>query len=308
MPDVFVVGSFFVGITVRVPRIPVPGEALIGDLFDYGPGGKGTNQAVAAARLGAQVNLLACIGDDIFGETALSLFRQEGMSLDYIHQIAGVNTGVGCVTLLPTGENMIVGHPGANNHMRPEHVDAAEPAIAESGIVMCQLEVPIEVVTRAMELGHKHSVMTILNPAPAQPLRPELLPYIDLLTPNETEVRMLLGFPPDDPTPTLVLAKRIVELGAKRLVVTQGRRGALIVTPDGSEEIPSVAIQAVDTTGAGDSFNAALAVGLGEGMSLRDAVQRANLAGAYTAMHLGVIDGLPSRSSLDTFAGSFASM
>ena len=301
MVDIVVVGSFVVGLTVRVPRAPVLGEGLIGDLFDMGPGGKGTNQAVAASRLGAKVYLVACLGDDLFAEMAIQLYEREGIPLRDMHRIADVNTGVGFVTLLPSGDNWIVGHLGANTRMRREHVDAAEDIIAQSDIVMTQFEVPLEAVARAMELGHKHGAMTIWNPAPAKPVEVDALAHVDLLTPNETETRILLGLPPDDPTPTSELARRLLSLGVDRIVVTLGKRGALIVTPDVLEEVPPPRVDPLDPTGAGDAFNAALAVGLGEGLDLRDAVARANHGGAYCTTRLGVIDGLPTRAQLDAF-------
>jgi ribokinase len=301
MPDIVVIGSFVVGLTVRVPRKPVVGEGLIGDLFDMGPGGKGANQAIAAARLGAQVELVACVGDDLFAEMAGTLFENEGISSAHIHRIPDINTGVGLVTLLPSGDNWIVGHLGANMHMRPHHVEAAEPLIARSGIVMAQLEAPLDSIARGLELGKKHGAMTILNPAPGQPADPELLAHVDVLTPNESEARILLGLPPDDPTPTLELAGRLLNLGVDGIVVTRGEEGAVIVTADYMEETPAVPVQALDVTGAGDSFNAALAVGLGEGAALRDAVCQATYAGAYTTTHLGVIDGLPTRAELEEF-------
>ena len=304
MVNITVIGSFVVGITVRVPRPPVLGEGLIGDLFDMGPGGKGTNQAIAASRLGAKVHLVACIGDDLFAGIATDLYKREGVSLRDIHSIAGINTAVGFVTLFPSGENWIVGHLGANMRMRVDHVEAAEDMIAQSDIVLTQLEVPVDAVSRAMELGHKHGAMTIWNPAPAQPVLPDLLAYVDLITPNETECRILLGLPPDDQTPTHELAQRILELGAERAVVTIGERGALVVTPDRFEQIPAPKIEPLDPTGAGDAFNAALAVGLGEGLGLRDAAERANYAGAYCCKELGVVDGLPTRAELDAFIRS----
>ncbi|MXY93632.1 MAG: ribokinase [Caldilineaceae bacterium SB0670_bin_27] len=304
MPRIAVIGSYVVSLTVRVPRKPVMGEALIGDLFDMGPGGKGTNQAIAAARLGAQVDLLACLGDDPFADSAEQLYADEGVSTDHIHRIPGTNTGVGMVTLLPSGENSIVGHLGANMLMQPLHVEAFEPAIARSDVLMAQLEVPVELVARALELGRKHRVPTILNPAPGQTLEPDTLANVDLLTPNESETRILLGLPPDDPTPTQDLAGRLLELGVETIVVTRGEEGALIVTPRGTEAIPATPVQALDVTGAGDSFNAALAVGLAEGLDLRAAVNQANRAGAYTTIHLGVIDGLPTRAELEAFRGN----
>ena len=300
-PKIVVIGSFVVGVTVRVPRPPVLGEGLIGDLFDMGPGGKGTNQAVAAARQGADVDLVACVGDDIFAEVAQRLYEQEKFSLDHIHRIADINTGVGLVTLLPSGENSIVGHLGANMHMKPEHVDAAESLIAQSDVVITQYEIPFESVSRAMELGHKHKKLTIWNPAPAKEFDREMLKHVDVLTPNESEARLLLGLPPDDPTPTVELARGLIGLGVRRVVVTLGKRGSMIVTPRGSELIPPLAVESLDSTGAGDSFNATLAVRLAQGKELRDAAHDANCAGAYTCMHLGVIDGLPTVDELKSF-------
>jgi ribokinase len=304
MPRLFVVGSFVVGITVRVPRKPVVGESLIGDLFDMGPGGKGTNQAIGASRLGGHVDLLACVGDDAFAELAMEVLGREGLRLDHVHRMTGTNTGVGLVTLLPKGENWIVGHLGANLLMRPEHVELAEERIRGADVVMTQFEVPLETVDRAMDLGRKHGALTLLNPAPAKTVDRGLLRNVDVLTPNESETRILLGLAPDDPAPTSELARRLLGFGVKRIVVTRGRRGALIVTPEGSDEVPAVAVEAVDTTGAGDAFNAALAVALGAGASLQNAVVRATRAGAYATTRIGVIDGLPTRGELDEFVHS----
>jgi ribokinase len=304
MPKIVVVGSFVVGITFGVPRAPVLGETLMGDSFDLGPGGKGTNQAIGASRLGADVHLLACVGDDVFADMAFSLYEQEGIALDHIHRMADINTGAGAVTLLPTGDAWIVADFGANQNLTPAHVDAAEDLIAASDIVMTQYEVPTETVARAMALGRKHGALTIWNPAPAKPVSAELLSNVDLLTPNETETRILLGLPPDDPTPTLDLARQLLSFGIERIVVTLGKEGALIVTSEGSELISAVAISPLDPTGAGDCFNAALAVGLGQGLALPEAVRHANYAGAYMTTHLGVIDGLPTRDELDRFVAT----
>ncbi len=301
-PRLTVVGSFVVGLTIRVPRLPVLGESLLGDEFDLGPGGKGTNQAIAAARLGADVSLLACVGDDLLAQVARDTFRQEGIDPEHIHTIPDVNTAVGVVHLLPEGENCIVGHLGANIHMRPEHVDAAEDRIAESDMVLTQFEAPAEVIRRALELGRKHGVTTLWNPAPAQAVAPDLLTLADILTPNQTELRILQGLPPDDPTPDEELAQHLLDSGVRRLVITRGKEGALLVAPDGTAHIPSSAdISAVDETGAGDSFNAALAVGLAEGLELPQATARACYAGAYAVQHLGVIDGLPTQEQLAEF-------
>ncbi len=305
MTKIFVCGSFVAALTIRVPRQPVLGENIVGDYFDLGPGGKGSNQAIAAARLGADVNLMACIGDDLFSNIARDLYAQERISTEHIHQISGVHTGIAFVNIVPSGENWITVDMGANERMTPGHVEAAGPHIAASNIIMAQFEIPEETVARAMVLGRQHEVMTILNPAPARRTDPAMLANVDILTPNETEARNLLGLPPDDPTPTSDLAQRLLRMGVKQVVVTLGKRGALIVNSEEQIEVPTLPIQAVDVTGAGDSFNAALAVGLGDGLELREAVQQACYSGAYTAMHLGVIDGLPTRGELKTFLDSF---
>ncbi len=301
MPKIFVLGSFIAALTIRVPRVPVLGESLVGDQFDLGPGGKGSNQAIAAARQGAEVNMLACLGDDIFADMATELYRQENMALDHIHRLDNINTGIAFITLMPSGENFIVLDLGANDHLTPDHVDAVEPLIAEGDIVMAQFEIPTESVARGMELGRKHGKMTILNPAPARSIDPDVLANVDILTPNDTETRILQGLSPDDPTSTPELAQRLLGFGVEQVIATMGEAGSMIITSAGSQHVPTVEIEAVDVTGAGDSFNAALAVGLGQGLKLEDAVRKANISGAYTCTHLGVIPGLPTRAELDAF-------
>mgnify|MGYP001173206225 CR=1 FL=1 len=301
-PKIFVVGSFVVSITIGVPRMPVLGETLIGDRFDMGPGGKGSNQAVAAKRLGADVILLACIGDDEFVTLADKWFAKEGITCDHIYKMPGINTALGFVHLVPAGDNWIVGHLGANLHMRPEHVEAAQQEIAAADIVLTQYEVPIAVVRRTLELGRKYGRTTIWNPAPAQPMAEDFLELVDVLTPNETELRVLLDLSPADPTSNEELASRLLRKGAGAVVATLGSQGAMIVTADGVEMVPAVSdVSVVDVTAAGDSFNAALAVGLGRGLSLRDAVMEATYAGAYAVEHLGGIDGLPTFAQLERF-------
>ena len=188
--------------------------------------------------------------------------------------------------------------------MRPEHVDRAEEVIAKSDIVLTQFEVPLDTVARAMELGRKHGAMTMWNPAPAKNIPLDMLKNVDLITPNETEARILLGLEPDDPISFDDLSGRIAGLGVKSAVITMGKQGAFIITDNTREGVPAPAVDALDPTGAGDTFNAALAVGLGEGLSLPDAVEQANYAGAYSVRHLGVINGLPTKEQLEEFKKS----
>lgn len=299
-PSIFVLGSFVVGITVGVNRWLVPGETLIGDTFDLGPGGKGTNQAIAAARQGARVQLLVAVGDDAFGQSARALYAREQLDQTHVHTLPGERTGCGIVTLVD-GENQIALYPGANLALRPAHVEAAAGAIRSSRLLLAQMESPPACVFAAFQLARAAGVTTLLNPAPARPLPAEVFPLIDLLTPNETEARLLLGLTADDPIPTEALAARLRALGVGTVVITRGARGALIADSRGLRAVPAPRITPVDPTGAGDTFNGVLAHGLAAGFDLDAAVFRATRAGAWCATHLGVIAGIPTAAKLDAF-------
>jgi ribokinase len=299
-PVITVVGSFAVGLTLRAPRFPVAGETLIGSDFDLGPGGKGSNQAVAAARLGAESHLVAVIGTDTFGQVALDLYLRELVDAAHVRRTPERNTGVGFIILNAAGENQIVLDMGANHLLAPDDVEQAEDLIARSDAVLSVLEIDPATAARAMTLARRHHVITVLNPAPAQWLDDDLLAAVDVLTPNESELRILSGLAPDDPTGTLELAHRLQQRGARQLVVTRGRQGALVVTADGAtHEVPGVPVGVVDTTGAGDAFTGALAVALAEKQPLLEAVRFATVAGALACTRLGVIPALPSRAEVE---------
>lgn len=299
-PRITVVGSFAVGMTIRAPRFPVKGETLLGSDFDMGPGGKGSNQAVGVARLGAESHFIALIGEDLFGEMAIQLYAKESVQTEYLGRTPERNTGVGFITLNAAGDNHIVLDMGANELLTPAHVDAAEALIAQSDAVLAVLEIPPAAAARAMKLAQRHGVTAILNPAPAQALDPAFLAHVDVLTPNESELRILLGLAPDDPTDTLELAGRLRQLGVRNIVVTQGGKGALIIHSDGStEHVAGVPVQVVDTTGAGDAFTAALGVALAEGKSLSQAVRYATYGGALACTRLGVIPALAYRHEVE---------
>lgn len=298
-PIVTVVGSFAVGMTIRTIRMPIFGETLVGSDFDMGPGGKGSNQAVATARLGANSFFAGIIGDDKLGEIATDLYAREGVDTTYLTKTNRLATGVGFIILNEGGENGIILDMSANKLMDAAFVDSVEAQIARSDVVMSVLEIPVAAAARAMELGRKHGVRTILNPAPATKLDPAALQYVDYLTPNETELRILMGLPPDDPTPTVELATQLRQQGVGNLIVTRGEKGSLILTDHGLEEIPGVSVEVVDTTGAGDAFNSGLAMALAEGFSLSEAVKYANCAGATACTKLGVIPSLGTRQTVD---------
>ena len=302
-PIITVVGSFAVGMTIRASHMPVFGQTLFGSNFDMGPGGKGSNQAVGAAKLGARSFFAGIIGDDKLGEIALELYRSEGVDASYLTVYHGSPTGVGFIILNEAGQNGIILDMGANERMDAAFVDRLEHQIKASDIVMSVLEIPLEAACQAMLLGKKHGVRTILNPAPAQKLPDYVFDYVlqnvDFLTPNETELRILLGLRPDDPTSTLELARSLKSRWDGTLIVTLGEHGALIFDGPELQHIPPVCVDVVDTTGAGDAFNAGLAVAMAEGMGLREAVKFANCTGALTCTKLGVVPALPSRSSTD---------
>ncbi len=296
---VTVVGSFAVGMTMRTSHMPIFGETLVGSDFDMGPGGKGSNQAVATARLGAESSFVGLIGGDKLGEIATDLYAAEGVNTQYLVKTRQMATGVGFIILNQAGQNGIILDMAANKLMDAAFVDKAEQQIARSDVVMSVLEIPLVAAARAMELGRKHGVRTLLNPAPATKVGDDVLRNVDYITPNETELRILMGLAPDDPTPTLELAQRLHTRGAKNVIVTMGEKGALVLSEGQVTEVSRLTVDVVDTTGAGDAFNSGLAVALMEGRSLIDAVRFANCAGALACTKLGVIPSLATRDRVD---------
>lgn len=299
-----VVGSFAVGMTIRTNHMPVFGETLVGSDFDMGPGGKGSNQAVGAARLGASSYFAGIIGADKLGEIATDLYAQEGVDTTYLRKTTQMATGVGFIIINHAGANGIILDMAANTLLDATFVDRVEPQIARSNAVMTVLEIPVAAAARAMELGRKHGVRTILNPAPATRLDDAVLKHVDYLTPNETELRVLMGLSPADPTPTHELAHQLGQRSVANLIVTMGEQGALVLTGNQTDHVPGVAVDVVDTTGAGDAFNAGLAIALAEDKTLVESVKYANCAGAIACTRLGVIPALGRRSAVDELYSS----
>ncbi|HEY8393977.1 MAG TPA: ribokinase [Thermaerobacter sp.] len=302
-PVVTVVGSFAVGLTLRAERFPVAGETVIGGDFDQGPGGKGSNQAVQAARLGADVEFVGLVGDDHFAAIARELYRAEGVGTRYLGVVPDRNTGVGFIVLNREGENFIILDPGANACLQPAHVERAGERIRASDVVLTQLEIPVPAAVHALRLAREAGVLAILNPAPARAVPLEQLALADIITPNETELRILLGLRPDDAADSLDLCRRLLAAGVRTVVLTRGARGVLVVEENGVTEIPAFPVDVVDTTGAGDAFSGTLAVSLAEGRPLAEAARRAAAAGALACTALGVIPALPRREAVDRLAG-----
>jgi ribokinase len=294
-----VVGSFAVGLTIRAPKLPVFGETMFGRDFDMGPGGKGSNQAVGTARLGASSALCGLLGTDKLAGIATDLYAVEGVDASLLDATDRRATGAGLIILNDKGENFIVLDMGANEEMDPAFVDRAEDRIARSDVVMSVLEIPIAAAQRAMELGRRHGARTILNPAPAAALPDAIFGMVDYLTPNESELRILLGYEADDPRPTRELAHELRRRGVGNVVVTLGRTGALILTGELDIVVPALPVEVVDTTGAGDAFNSGFAVALAEGRDLVDAVRFGVVCGSLACTELGVIPSLPRRERVD---------
>jgi ribokinase len=298
-PIITVVGSFAVGMTLRTSRMPIFGETLIGSDFDMGPGGKGSNQAVGLARLGATSHFVGIIGDDKLGEIATDLYMQEGVNTRYLMKTRELATGVGFIILDQNGRNGIILDMSANRLMNEEFVALSEEQIARSQVVMSVLEIPPAAAGEAMALGRKNGILTMLNPAPAIQLSDQIIQNVDVITPNETELRILLGLAPDDPTSTRELAHRLKNCGVKNVIVTMGEQGSLVLTQTAEVHVPSVPVKVVDTTGAGDSYNAGLAIALAEGKDIIAAARFAACTGALACTHLGVIPSLPTRAAVE---------
>jgi ribokinase len=298
-PVITVVGSFAVGMTLRAQRMPIFGETLIASDFDLGPGGKGSNQAVAAARLGAKARFVGLIGDDALGRIATDLYAAEGVDTSHLVVSKEHPTGVGFIIVNPEGKNGILLDMGANKWIDRAFVERAEPLIAESDVVISVLEIPVDAACTAMELGRKHGVKTVLNPAPAAPIPKAAFRSIDVLTPNETELRILLGLQPDDSTPTVELASRLQKEYGTTVVVTRGEEGSLLLGTGEPQTFSAVPVEVVDTTGAGDAFTAALAVGLAEGKDMATAIRFASCSGSCACTRLGVIPSLGHRTEVD---------
>ena len=298
MGRVVVVGSYNADLTVVGPRLPAPGETVLGRAFTIGPGGKGSNQAIGARRLGADVTLVAKLGDDAFGAAGRELFAREGLVGPGL-LTAPTHTGVALIVVDDRGRNMIAVAPGANAQLTGEDVAGIAGLFDGASHLLCQLECPLEVFVRAAGLARARGAITILDPAPAVPLTDDVLRSVDVLTPNETELATLTGAPVATERDVAAAARSLVRRGAGRVVVTLGERGAVCVGRDGVFVVPAVPVTAVDATGAGDAFNAGLAAGLAAGEDLGAALALAARAGAYCAARSGVLEGLASRDVLD---------
>lgn len=304
MSQIVVLGSLNMDLVVQAKRLPVGGETILGEAFHEIAGGKGANQAVAMARLGASVKMIGRVGQDGFGNTLMSTLNKDGIDTTGIKTIDGISTGVALITLQSSGENSIIVVPGANGKLMPEDLEEVKEDIMQAETFVTQLETPIQTVKAALKIAKKGGAFTILNPAPAQFLDQEILENVDLLTPNETELALLSGLPTTNLEEVTLAAKALMEQGVKALVVTLGSEGALylnvagaVVKQDAFKVVP------VDTTAAGDSFTGGLAVALTNDKAIEEALVFASQVGALTVQKLGAQSSLPYLAEVEKFGG-----
>ncbi|HID94102.1 MAG TPA: ribokinase [bacterium (Candidatus Stahlbacteria)] len=305
-PKIVIVGSANMDMVIKTDRLPSKGETVLGGNFVTAPGGKGANQAVAAAKLGAQVTFVARLGTDIFGDKLINSFNKVDIDTHFIVHDTDHPSGIALIFVDSNGDNMIAVAPGANDMLSEEDILKAEPAIASADILLTELEIPINTVKYAVKVAKKHQVQVILNPAPAKKLDKELLAEIDVLTPNESELEFLTTSKISAEYSIETAATSLLRDGVKNVVVTLGDRGSLIVTKVQSKTIPTKRVKVVDTTAAGDAFNGALAFALASGQDLEHAVRFANCVGALTATKLGAQPSLPTMDEVSEFLKSSA--
>lgn len=296
---IVIVGSVNMDLVLRCGVLPRPGETVAGQSFDTHPGGKGANQAVAAARQGAAVAFVGAVGDDAFGPVARQALAVEGLELSQLATLPGQTTGVAMILVEHSGQNCIALAPGANAAVNAERVRAAESAVAGAALLVCQLETPLDGVRQAVALARRHGVPVLLNPAPAQPLPDALLAEIDVLVPNETEAALLLGLPPGAPLEAEAAALALRERGVGLVIITLGGDGLCVADADGVRRLPAPRVTPVDTTGAGDTFIGAYAAARVAGLPLGEALVRAQQAAALGVTRPGAMASMPTRAECE---------
>ncbi|CAN5592974.1 ribokinase [soil metagenome] len=299
--SILVVGSANMDMVVSCDRFPLPGETVLANGFDTFPGGKGANQAVAAAKLGGRVHFLGKLGSDSFRLSLLESLKREGVHLGGVMTDEHASTGVALITVAEGGENQIVVASGSNMRLSVSDLEKHEALFRDASVVLIQLEIPLETAMRAAELGRAHGAVVILNPAPAMELPDAFLANLDFITPNETEVDQLAGLTPDGVPTTAASARMLVQRGAKNVIVTLGEQGALWVSEKGVEHFEAFEVEVADTTAGGDAFNGALAYALAKGMPLSEAICLSNAVGAFAVMRHGAQPSMPDRQAIEEF-------
>ncbi|MBE2223124.1 MAG: ribokinase [Anaerolineae bacterium] len=301
MPHIVVVGSLNMDLVVQVPTIPAPGETVLGNNFATIPGGKGANQAVAAARLGARVTLIGRVGADAFGEQLLANAKKEGIDVTHVGCDPAATSGVAMIAVDAQGQNSIAVASGANYCLTAVHVQEAWAALANVDLLVMPLETPLETIETAVSLANQAGVKVILNPAPAQKLSSSILAGVDVLVPNEPETAQLTGIEIDSAASSRQAAQALLKQGVGNVVLTLGSRGALVLNGETNQftQVDPYPVKVVDTTAAGDAYVAGLAVALSEGKELIEAANFANAVGALAVTKQGAQVGMPTREEVE---------
>jgi ribokinase len=289
---IVVIGSSNTDMIVKVPKIPAPGETVLGNEFLTVQGGKGANQAVAAARAGGEVTFVACVGNDTFGDEAVASYKKEGINTNYIKRTGDAATGVALINVAASGENSISVAPGANSLLTPSDIEQLDSLIHSADIILMQMEIPLQTIQKVAEMASVATIPVILNPAPAQKLPKQLLEMISLLTPNEHEAALIAGTEGNQSSPQ-ELAEILSGMGVKQSIITLGSNGAYFYNDHTSGTVKGMKVDAIDTTAAGDTFNGYLAVAMASGESIDHAIQIANKAAAISVTRLGAQPSIP---------------
>ncbi len=300
-PTVTVIGSLNIDFTIKASRLPKRGESLDGKDFRMIPGGKGANQALAAAKLGAEVFLSGRVGSDIFGEKVINSLSQGGVNTDYVIKDLRNPTGVGLVILDQEGNNYILVARGANMAFKVEDLDRMKEVIAHSKILLLQLEIPLKVVTSAVKIAREFGVSVILDPAPASPFSKPLFSNVDILIPNQNEAEFYTKEKVVDEKTARKAAKKFLLMGAKRVIIKLGKDGAFLSTKEKNLYIPGIRVKVKDPTAAGDAFAGGFAVALARGEAIDQALKYANYVGALSVTNFGAQSSLPTKEEVAKF-------
>jgi ribokinase len=300
MKRILVIGSSNTDMVIKTEKIPAPGETILGGKFLLNPGGKGANQAVAAARLGGKVTFVAKRGNDLFGNQAVGLFMREGIDTQYIVKDPELPSGVALITVDSKGENSIVVAPGSNGNLLQDDIPLKIFNSGKFGILLLQLEIPLKTVEYSAKLASENNIKVILNPAPVQGLTDDLLKHIWLLIPNESETEILSGIKVHDNLSAVEATTALQKKGVKNIIITMGETGAYVKSENFTGIVPGIKVNAVDTTAAGDVFNGAIAVALSEGKELKEAVVFANKAASISVTRMGAQASAPYRNEVDS--------
>jgi ribokinase len=298
-PRIAVVGSANVDLTTFSDQFPKPGETIFGQKFDLGFGGKGSNQAVAARLCGADVFMVARVGDDLFGPSTIKNFEKLGVDTTHVRQVAGVSSGVAPIFVDPSGQNRIIVVKGANDELKPADVDAAAETLKSADCIVLQFEIPLETVYYTVGFARRNGIRCILNPAPAAPIDLEAIGELDYLVPNEHEAEAISGMPVRDIDDARRCATKLLGSGIRRVIITLGANGSLLAGSDGMEHVPPFVVKSLDSSGAGDAFIGSFATFLGEGLPEREAVKRANLYAALSTTGVGTQKSFYDRPRFD---------